>query len=153
MRGPNKVLVQDGATCHWGNTLKPKAELNTKRGRPVRGEVRPSRYVMPETNREWLSKMGVQVLDGWPSDAPNLNPIENIWSLLNPRVAARRDELTSDAALARVMREEFYAIPTREMNTFATSLPSRLQACQQDPAQAGSGRAGGNRVRRGRKDL
>ena len=74
--GDEQCLFQhDGATCH-------KAKVITK----------------------WLGEQNIDILGPWPGNTPDLNPIENLWSILK-RWVDKRKPTNSDKLQALIMQE------------------------------------------------
>ena len=55
----------------------------------------------------WLNEAGTEVLEQ-PFQSPDLNPIENMWTVLKKQVCARK--LTNEVELHRFCQEEWFKI-------------------------------------------
>lgn len=65
----------------------------------------------------------IRVLD-WPANSPDLNPIENAWSLLKSKVAARCPKTLAE--LEHVASEEWEKIPRSYFESLINSMPRRI---------------------------
>uniref|UniRef100_A0A3Q3S9H9 Tc1-like transposase DDE domain-containing protein n=1 Tax=Mastacembelus armatus TaxID=205130 RepID=A0A3Q3S9H9_9TELE len=75
--------------------------------------------------KEWLRNNSVTVLD-WPSQSPDLNPIEDLWRDLKMAVHQRSpSDLTE---LERICKEEWQRIPKSRCDKPVASFPRRLMA-------------------------
>jgi len=98
--GPQSVFVQDNAPCH-----KSRSTLN------------------------YLDNKQVCVLSDWPAQSPDINVIENLWSILKSKVQ-RRCPISEDD-LWRTIAEEYYSIDDSVIIGLYKSIPRRLQAALQ----------------------
>jgi hypothetical protein len=62
----------------------------------------------------------------WPAQSPDLNPIENLWSILDSRL--KRRQVTTCEALFDVLQTEWRALPVDLLERLVDSMPSRCQA-------------------------
>ena len=75
--------------------------------------------------RHWFGTHGVDLID-FPPYSPDLNPIENLWSMLKARVENRLVHTVED--VERVLKEEWEALDEDYLLSLASSLPARCQA-------------------------
>ena len=84
---------------------------------------------MAKATKKWLMKKHIKVLE-WPSQSPDLNPIENMWRELKVRVTKRQPQNLND--LERICKEEWDKIPPEMCANLVANYKKRLTSdCQQ----------------------
>ncbi len=76
--------------------------------------------------KEWLRKKHFKVLE-WPSQSPDLNPIENLWRELKVRVAQRQPQ--NITALEEICMEEWAKIPATVCENLVEDLQKTFDLC------------------------
>jgi len=76
--------------------------------------------------KEWFSAKNVRVLS-WPSQSPDLNPIEHLWEELNRQVQ-KHIVHSNKAALFKSLKEEWSEISPACINRLIESMPHRCAA-------------------------
>lgn len=94
----------------------------------------PAAWILQEDNdpkhrsrlsTHWKTEQGITTLP-WPSQSPDANPIENVWSLMKLKLRGKR--IPTRAALCRQIRAVWRSLPTRYAETLVDSMPRRCRA-------------------------
>lgn len=78
-----------------------------------------------KSTKRLVNRLGIP-LEDWPSQSPDLNPIENLWAYLNH--VTRKRKCNNKVELFNVLQEAWNAIPTDYLTRLADSMPERLNA-------------------------
>ena len=78
--------------------------------------------------KAWLDAESITVLD-WPAQSPDLNPIENFWSILKSR-AISYDTIHSVKYLERAVEKAWSNASLVQLcSDLVASMPQRIAAC------------------------
>ena len=64
----------------------------------------------------------------WPSNSPDLNPIENLWHVLRSNIRKRKRQPRNKEELISALREEWKKLDMNIVNGLVDSMPWRMQA-------------------------
>ncbi len=103
------------------NLLPSARALKMKRGWVFQHDNDPKHTA--RVTKEWLRKKHFKVLE-WPSQSPDLNPIENLWRELKVRVAQRQPQ--NITALEEICMEEWAKIPATVCENLVKTYRKRL---------------------------
>jgi len=81
-------------------------------------------YHTAEEVKKFCEKQGLEVLQGWPAHSPDLNPIEQVWALLNQKIAEYHPTTLQQLREATVAA--WKAIPRETLNSYHTSFLKKL---------------------------
>jgi len=94
------------------------------------------RFVFQEDNapvhtakvaRDFLHSNNVELLP-WPPQSPNLNLIEEFWSILESGLRKHKPGPSNIQELEKMVIEEWKSIPKEIYQNLNSSMPSRIQA-------------------------
>jgi hypothetical protein len=81
---------------------------------------------------EFFAEQEVRVLP-WPARSPNLNPIENLWSIMSRHVYAYGRQFSSVCELKAALYEAWDAINMSVLLALIKSMPRRCKECIKKP--------------------
>jgi transposase len=103
------------------NLLPSARALKMKRGWVFQHDNDPKHTA--RATKEWLRKKHFKVLE-WPSQSPDLNPIENLWRELKVCVAQQQPQ--NITALEEICMEEWAKIPATVCENLVKTYRKRL---------------------------
>ena len=76
----------------------------------------------------FLQNNNINFIDDWPSESPDLDPIEHLWDDLEKRVRRRQNPPGNINELREALLEEWNYIPPAQINNLIYSMRRRCQA-------------------------
>lgn len=74
--------------------------------------------------QDWLAQEGIQQLE-WPPQSPDLNPIENLWSILDYRCKKRK--CSNETELIECLESSWNEVTEDTLLNLVNSMPNRCQ--------------------------
>jgi transposase len=104
--------------------MKPSAKSLFGKGKFVFQQDNDPKHTAKSV-RDYLANTGIEVLD-WPSQSPDLNPIENLWAIIEQRLASRVAK--NEAELFKMLSDCWSNLAPELLNALVESMPRRCQA-------------------------
>ena len=79
--------------------------------------------------QNWIEENNIKILSDWPSQSPDLNPIEHLWDELERQLKKRVMHPKNVSELEVAVKEEWSQIPLEKINKLIESMPRRIEAC------------------------
>ena len=80
------------------------------------------------STKEWIQKNNMLVLQDWPAQSPDLNPIEHLWHHLKLKLSAYDKKAASVHELWERIDKEWNSFTEEECLRYYESMPKRIQA-------------------------
>jgi len=81
---------------------------------------------MASSTKQWFKEFGIDLLP-WSALSPDLNPIENLWSILARKVYDQeKPEINNIAELRKRIKSAWAEISNETLNSLIDSIPNRL---------------------------
>lgn len=72
-----------------------------------------------KVNKEWVQSNNIKTF-AWPSQSPDLNPIENLWSLLDKRCAKRQPN--NENELFQILQKAWLEVPINILHGLVSNM-------------------------------
>ena len=77
---------------------------------------------------KYIERAKYLVLEGWPSQSPDLNPIKNLWQELKTRLYHAQPQPSNKDELFPLLKREWEALPQDVLRNLVHSMPRRIEA-------------------------
>jgi transposase len=108
------------------NELLPSADLFYSEGVPWKFMQDGAPAHTANSIKDWIASQQIDLLD-WCPRSPDLNPIENIWSWMDARLA--KENLRTVDELKEALEALWLDVPSELVKKLIESMPKRVKAC------------------------
>ena len=98
---------------------------------------KPERMIFQQDNdpkhkaaavQKWLSNQPFSIIDDWPGQSPDLNPIEHLWAHLKRQLNRYEKASSGILELWERVQDEWWKIPPKTCQDLIESMPRRCEA-------------------------
>jgi transposase len=76
------------------------------------------------TTMEWLEDHNIDTIEDWPTKGDDINPIENLWSIMDERLAKRK--FKTEKGMKKAVIEEWKNLDEQVVHNLIDSVPNRI---------------------------
>jgi len=87
-----------------------------------------------KSTKRWLEQHGVGVVEAWPTKGDDINPMENLWAILDDRLEQKK--FTTKEGMEKNIRELWDEVDSSLLHNLIHSIPDRLRRIRK--AEGGS---------------
>ena len=77
--------------------------------------------------KQWLDNNTPDYIRDWPAISPDLNPIENLWAIVDNKVHEKK--LKTVGSLKKRIKKVITELAPETVNNTINSLPERIKRC------------------------
>jgi transposase len=81
-----------------------------------------------KSTMDWLKINKINVLD-WPACSPDLNPIENLWEIIDQKIRKSPEKPKTLDELWNIIKRIWYSIDKDKVRNLYLSMPNRINSC------------------------
>lgn len=78
-----------------------------------------------KSTMRFLEQEGIGVVEGWPTKGDDINPMENLWAILDERLENKK--FTTKSSMERAVRAVWKEVDDQLLNNLISSVPDRLR--------------------------
>src|SRR6186713_1622310 len=79
----------------------------------------------PQSTEGWLEQHGVDVVEGWPTKGDDINPIENLWAILDEKLESKK--FKTENGMKKAIRQVWDEVDLSLLHNLISSVPDRLR--------------------------
>ena len=78
-----------------------------------------------KSTTRFLEQKGIAVVEGWPTKGDDINPMENLWAILDERLETKKFD--TKKSMEKAVRAVWEDVDDRLLNKLIDSVPDRLR--------------------------
>jgi hypothetical protein len=78
-----------------------------------------------KSTERWLEQHGVDVVEGWPTKGDDINPIENLWAILDEKLESKK--FKTENGMKKAIRQVWDEVDLSLLHNLISSVPDRLR--------------------------